>query len=202
MALVIPNQFGVLTLRWIAENDPEEMVSTLGYGAFGTNPDDVVAIAAGFNSDWKAAFPASAFSSRYTYKGVRIQHRPAAGGDLIEAEITENIVGTGTSNPLPSNTALLVRKTSSIGGRKHKGRMYIPPWWLPEVNIDSNGRMISVDVASLQTRFTAFFDATLLQTEPNVAPVVLHSAAITPPTVIEALVVQDQVATQRRRMRS
>jgi len=201
MPLIIPNGFGVLTLRWLAESDPEEMVSTVGYSWTGADEGNPQIHAIALNSCWKTSFPASAFSSRYTYKGARVVYRLPGGGDLLEGEITESIVGTGTASPIPSNSALLVRKTSSLGGRRNKGRFYFPPWFLPESSIDSNGRMSSGDVAGLQTRFTSFFDCFIEGTDPVVIPVILHSSGSPTPTAVNAFVVQDQIATQRRRMR-
>jgi len=199
MPVILPEGFGVFALKWSAEGDPEEMVITGGYYSPSGLATDVETHANKIGGEWLDAFPVSSFSSRYIFVGVDVTFNPTDGG-LGQASFVSNVTGTGTASPLPTNTAFLVRKTSVLLGRKHKGRFYVPPFVLPEANVDSNGMMTAADTAGVQTRFTAFYDGLVAAPAPVIQPYILHDDNSTP-TLVTSFQLQRQVATQRRRMR-
>lgn len=111
------------------------------------------------------------------------------------AEFTGTDDGGISSPGAPSNVAYLIRKNTSLGGRKGRGRMYVPG--VSEATVGSDGALEPANMALIQTAVTNFGAALVLD---GMAPVLLHGDATTP-TPITTLVVQPVAATQRRRLR-
>lgn len=124
----------------------------------------------------------------------------------------ENFVVTGTGQgsgavtgeTMPPNVSLLVRKTTARGGRRGRGRMYLP-WVLRDDGVDDVGNVNSGPLANLQTAADDYLTGLLALSDP--APmVILHSAggstAPGTPNAVTGLVVDQRIATQRRRLRS
>lgn len=106
--------------------------------------------------------------------------------------------GNGT-DPAPPQVATLYRKITTQGGRKGRGRMYlVGPG---ESGIDAAGRFSESQHEDNLERGINFLEG-LRTTTPGVAEVVLlHTDSDDDPTVIDFLVAQRTVATQRRRLR-
>jgi len=202
MPVIIPEGFGQFTLRWSKTGDPEVMVTTCHYGSGDGLSAQVQSHANKVRQEWIDAFPNTSFADGYTFLGCRVLFNPT-DGPLVAAEAVSSLAGVGTPNPLPTNCAFLVRKTTSGVGRKHKGRFYIPPFVLPELNVDSNGFMIAADVAAVQTRFTEFYEGISTGAVPLIVPAILHNdnSPVTLGDIVTAFQLQNQIATQRRRMR-
>lgn len=109
--------------------------------------------------------------------------------------------GGDTGEAAPYNTAYLVKKTTSSPGRANRGRMFLPG--VNEVLLDSNGIINGSKITGLQTGLAAMkstFEAY------NFRPTILHNSptgggAPIGPTPIAAFAIQNQIATQRRRLR-
>jgi hypothetical protein len=115
------------------------------------------------------------------------------------------IVGTGGPGVLPSNCALLVKKTTSFAGRAYRGRAYWPSM-LAEGDVDINGVIDGATVTALQGAFDLVYDD-LQAAYFGAAPALLHDKVTggvldpTPATELTGFIVQPKIATQRRRMR-
>lgn len=99
--------------------------------------------------------------------------------------------------------AYLLQKSTGLAGRANRGRMYIPG--TREAIVNSDGNIISTDLATMQTGASAFLAD--LATN-NVPMYILHDPPKEPPgapapdpTLVTALNVAPKVATQRRRLR-
>lgn len=196
MALVIPPGFAQLVYRFTLASDPEPMVVTIGrnlstYG--GIDQADVDTMAGYFTT----ASPASSLYSVYRYEGMTLyQGQDGAPPVVWESSPSVAFQGTAAGETLPQNCAYLVRKRTALGGRRGRGRMYVPPFWFSEATVDSRGYLTSAAVTAAQTRMNNWFSGS--------GWVILHAPGIsaTPdPTEIVSFVVQNQIATQRRRMR-
>lgn len=144
-----------------------------------------------------APLEVAAMSNQWSYDGVNVTLMTGTGPILGSA--TANVNGTATQAGLVVNGALLVRKTTAQGGRKNRGRLFMPPAYVHEINVDANGNIAPPIPGDMQNRFQFFFDA--LETN-ELEPMLLHSlAAALPPTAITSFVVEDRIATQRRRLR-
>lgn len=116
-------------------------------------------------------------------------------------DVVRNVAGTGSAARATPNVAYLVRKRSVLGGRRHRGRIFIPG--VHESNVDEGGNVISSYVTILQGVVDGWIADTKALPDVEEA-VILHApgnTVVPPPTKIEAMQVQTKVGTQRRRLR-
>lgn len=147
-------------------------------------------------------FVAGAMSSDYSYLGLRASCNEGDG--IFPVEVPRFIEGTNSNPPLPPQNAVLVRKRTALGGKRFRGRFYLPPAWFSESGVDHLGNLsggLSPFIDRVDTLMEDF-DAAGLD------PVLLHSPSeaspedpVPPPTLITSLQVQTRIATQRRRLR-
>lgn len=114
--------------------------------------------------------------------------------------------GQTSGSFLPQNCAMLVDKMTNSGGRRNRGRMYIPAA-LPEANVDNVGTITTGLVTGANVAFGGLWEALQNGVAPtNIAypPVILHSPGISAlplPTPITSFRVQSVISTQRKRLR-
>lgn len=113
-------------------------------------------------------------------------------------ESPTNIVGTNAGDGVIVNTCLLVRKNTGIGGRKNRGRCFVPAYAENNADIDSAGNVTGSHILAMQDLWSAFHTALV---GLDVPPWLLHSNPVDAPTLITSFSVQSLAATQRRRMR-
>jgi hypothetical protein len=195
MSARIPPGFAEAWWKFEISTDPEPMFTAVGIdlavgvGATQVGTDNI--LAAGL--DELRVFA----SSDYTVTGSHVIWGQD-GADLRFDGSLPGQPGTGTSNPLPNNCASLVRKGTALGGRRGRGRMYIPG--IAEANVSNNGTISTTPLATLQTAMNNF-QLDIVNTAEVEALALLHSSAPFTPTAITDLKVQPRIATQRRRMR-
>jgi hypothetical protein len=139
---------------------------------------------------YKAQLSANSF-----FNGVRI----IVGADGPESEfdsVSSAGVG-GRSGDFESPMVQgLIRKSTAFAGRKYRGRMYIPDMADSTVdyngNVNTTGRTLLQGIADQWMTLNAI-DALLL------LPQLLHTAEVLAPTEVTSLLVENKVATQRRR---
>lgn len=127
------------------------------------------------------------------------------GGPPLSVDGGDTGSGSDSTPMAPPNVALLVRKQTNTGGRRGRGRMYVP-WCLPKGDVNDVG---VIDVGAVATRAS---DAVgwLGNLESGgsgtfeTPMVILHdSSGAGPepaPSVVTQLFVDNKVATQRRRL--
>ena len=196
MGVIIPVGFGIAKLRWKIITAPDEQITTFGYANNGTNSAqaDADAIWTAFQASGRPGNPAN-YSTKYHCKGTEVTLMTGTGP--IGAEHTVTIIGTGTGTPLTSNTAVLLKKVTARGGRKGRGRMFIPGIGVSEIDVDESGIIGVTQIGILQGIWAAFFAALPAQ---GILPVLLHSDGGAPDS-ITSVNIEGTVATQRRRMR-
>lgn len=150
--------------------------------------------AAAFGTD--APYLAANMQASWTFKGVRVTKMQEVGP--WTQEFLYPVVGTITDAAVPPNSAILVRKLVSAGGRRNRGRFFVPPVYPVEGSIDSGGNIAAGSVAILQTRYTKLFTNL---TDVELKPRLFHAEAPFTPSTITGFAVQTTVATQRRRLR-
>lgn len=113
------------------------------------------------------------------------------------AEVFSGEDGGSASTTWTPQVALLVKKETALGGRKNRGRFYVPGY--PESAVESDGFVSPGTVTGYQANFDAFLADMIAAGFP---PVVLHGDGVGGlPTAITALRVDGRVGTQRRRQR-
>jgi hypothetical protein len=126
---------------------------------------------------------------------------------------SEDIIGTspqlvactsaGTSGP--PNVALLVHKRSARGGRRGRGRMYIP-WAKGSTNITEAGVFQAADLTAVNAAVAAWATAVNASVGPIVllhrpsSPGTVHPTTPGAPNVVTSFVADPLVGTQRRRL--
>lgn len=141
-------------------------------------------------------FPAH-MCTGWSFVGVSVSKMLETGP--IVGQTFDTVVGTASNGPVPVNTSCLATKQTALGGRRNRGRAYIPPVWPPEEDVDQAGVIAPTQLGQLQGWYNSFFST--LSTGPY-PPVLFHQSAPFTPTPITGFVIGSQMATQRRRMRS
>lgn len=134
--------------------------------------------------------------STWNTRNILVKFGPSATGP--SAELAVVIVGGSAGLAAPPQNSLLVRKTTLLGGRSGRGRIYWPG--VQEAQVDQAGALAAPYREGLQTGFTAFHAGLNALSLP---PVVLHGAGapLTVPTPVANFIVDSRLATQRRRLR-
>lgn len=201
MGVVIPEGFAQANIKMNLTGKVETMVMTLGIaGDLDPSPDEIafrVDQALTVSGSLFAADQVDAMSNLWSYNGVDVTFMSSTGPIL--ASFDNHVAGEATQAGLVINGCLLVRKGTAAGGRKNRGRLYMPPAYLHEINVSAAGVIDSVVVSEMQARFLAFRTELVSN---GALPVLLHSlAAGLPPTGITSFTVESLIATQRRRLR-
>jgi len=183
------------------------LLSRPAYITFGVDPTatDPTAIGAAIAGCITAAGSINAqMDSNVTW--VRIEVSVGTdGSEDIQGVHTMNTAGTKTNSTPPANTALLVHKHTARGGRRGRGRLFIP-WFVSSAEVAEGGTISSSEVTLKQVALNGFL-ANL--TAAAVPMVVLHRPSTpgtehptTPgaPNVVTALSVDPLISTQRRRL--
>lgn len=190
MAIVIPTGYAQLNVRMALAASTQTAECT-----FGVNFDDPADCEQVLDAWAAEIMPLVCSTWTYVHGMARVQ----AG--LITEKIYTT-AGTGGAAPAPPNVAVLARKITSIPGRAHKGRMYIPGPL--ETNIDGTGLMTAGTIATYDSRFNNFLTAIAAAPTGGFGlMVILHNASVAtpPPTNVDQLKCMQLVATQRRRLR-
>ena len=198
MGIIIPEDFWQLSMIWTLAGNLKEKVSTLGFQPADPTETDIASVA----DDWYSRLvgtgdmiaPGNMFDE-WTFQGVSVIKQTSTGP--LVAQHLDPVVGTLTGMGIPSNSSWLIKKNTALGGRHNRGRMYIPPYGLASANVETNGNINSTLVGIMQD----FWDAILTAVGVSSWELfVLHSDSTTP-TPINGFSVENQVATQRRRLR-
>lgn len=128
------------------------------------------------------------------------------GEDPLVVEVALDLDGADGAQRLPPNCAVLVKKLTTLGGRRGRGRFYWPS--IDEDSVNSVGLLASGTVTAYQNAFDAAFTA-MVDTSPdtNVSQVVLLHSQEVPgpaapvPTPLTGFLVDPLLSTQRRRLR-
>ncbi len=152
-------------------------------------PDEAAETAHGLYTDFIMKWATAATSLESTL----VKFGPDATGPsgIFAADEPGLVAGAGS----PSNCAYLIRKNSALGGRRGRGRMYVPG--VAESQVGDDGDLDNSFASDFQDDINNFWLALGLA---NMPMVILHDDA-TSPTPVTSLVLQAQIATQRRRLR-
>lgn len=192
--MLIPDGYAQANFRYTGASTPLGAEVVMGFDIALANEEGVALADALF--DAFGLVIANGFTTSTTITSCLLKYGPNATGPSYEA--TGSISGTGAGDAVSPNTAVLVSKSTAMGGRQGRGRMYLPG--LAESEQGTGGTVSGATVTAIQGNFVDF-DAAL--NALAVVPVLLRSAdsPITVPQPITGWTVQSRVATQRRRNR-
>ncbi len=195
---------GEMTIAFTGVGDPEPMLCTCGFKQ-ATLPTLTQAEAIKTNI---ASILAPVISTQYTLKTVALRWQADATSQVYVETVSAGSSMSASSSALPSNCAVIVRKRSTFGGKKHRGRMYFPG--VPEESVDWNGDLTTTFRTDWQTRATSIFGT---WTSTLGMLVIHHSKKVVvdgkerweidptqTPTEVTSFAVPAKIGTQRRRM--
>jgi hypothetical protein len=162
-------------------------------------PRTNIALANLMVANWSGAgapYAAGNMPSEYTLNNVTVTEMTVTGP--ISAVSGSGVIGSGGQAVVPINSALLVTKHTASGGRRNKGRMYMPPFLPGESQVDVNGNITVGSVGVIQGQIAVAVAADLADL---IEYQLYHQSGSPTPTPITSLTVAGQMATQRRRMR-
>jgi len=171
------------------------------YVTFGVDPSggDALAVADAVFGAWSAAGSfRSIMDSTVTLTATRASLGTDGSGDLVGVNTTTS-VGTASGAMVPPNVAVLIHKVTARGGRRGRGRMYIP-WCTTAASVDETGVITPAVVSTITAAMLAW---RLALSSAAVPLVLLHApgqTALPPPDPVTGLTVDRIVATQRRRL--
>lgn len=201
MGVTLPVGFGIFTWPMRLIGDVEEMVTTFGFTdpSEATPPNDVA------NSISNVllglpTFAASTISNQWSMGPGRVVVNRSLG--TFEGVGNTSRTGTATITCLPQNCSAIIEKHTALGGRRGRGRSYLPLFFVAEGNVTPTGVILesvrastSVDFESFRTQLDALnLDLVLLHGDSPNSP--------TPgPTPILNLNCDPVIGTQRTRLR-
>jgi hypothetical protein len=168
---------------------------------YGVNPTatDPQTIASSLISAWTdTGSMNSKLDSNVTMSEVIVRLGTDGGEDIV-GSVVNAIAGTAGLTSPPPNVSVLVYKRTARGGRRGRGRLYLP-WFIGASVIGEDGVINATSVTQLATSVGAWFTA--LQTR-NVPMYLLHAPGKTTPGApneVTSLVVSNVIGTQRRRL--
>lgn len=189
--MIIPENFAQATFIWGGAALPTGAVTTLGILNDGEESEESVSESVNFL--W-GEHVVPALSDDIIHLSTKVKWGPNLTG--AEYEFASNVAGTVTGQCSPPNVTLLVKKVTGMGGRKGRGRMYLPG--VSEASTDVAGVLDETYRGQVETDLADFkTDLAII----NAFPVLLHTLEADSPNNITSFIVETSVATQRRRLR-
>jgi len=193
----IPLEFCEVWFQLNVLGDNEPMYTHMAYGVSATVTQ--AAVDAGFTA-WSTSLWRSRFTVDVTLFGGHVLEQTTAGIRRWDAAITP-LLGSTTA-AVPNNVATILRKSTALGGRRNRGRMFVPcplesetsaagVYTGPGITAWNTAAALIMPGGSIHTAFGFLGDA-----------VVLHDEGSQTPAVVTNLTCQSRVGTQRRRLRS
>lgn len=196
MGVQYPVGAAQVTFVFTLTGDLEPMVTTMGVvPVTPMNAFEIADIANDAVAGPAGPFLASQVLVGYTYLGARASLKLIDGFQVSE-DFANPQVGVKAGGCLPSNCAELWDKRSALGGRKNRGRCFVPPCYFSEVDVDARGTITATKLSrQLQLdNMVDFFAAADL-------PLAIFHSDGAAPTMVTAMTLQSTIATQRDRMR-
>lgn len=192
--MLIPTGYMQANYRFTGTALPHGAEFTLGHFK-GTTEDDP-AVVAGVLYLAAAQTLSRLWSADVVFSSVLCKFGPNATG--AQGEASGVTAGSATGNADSPNTALLVRKNTTAGGRTGRGRMYVPG--LNQSDVGPAGNIVSASRALFQDDVDDFHARLITDGYP---PFLLHApdSPVASPTEIVSFSVDATAATQRRRLR-
>lgn len=204
----IPAGFGQVTFTFNGSGVPTGAAVTLGFEV-GGGVNAAIA-ATDFKTNWQTNMMPPLVQNT-GLASVLVKLGPNDTGP--SAIVASTVAGSDLSAQAPANVAYLIHKTTNEGGRRGRGRMYLPG--VDETEVDQGGNVSAGKVTALQAAINAFHTQAIadgcvpyLLHEPEQVWVLVNGqpkrqsvGAAPAPTEIQTFPVATVVATQRRRQR-
>lgn len=195
MTVQIPPGYAMASIEYWLQGYTRPAVTTWGLDV-SANMYDPDTMARGFHDIYAGAMQPRT-DSNVTLRNARIVIGQD-GPDPVIGISNQFTAGTSSRESTPPALALMVNTPTGLGGRRNRGRKYIP-WAVGEGSVDERGVVENSAVNTSQLALDQFKD----DLEDNDwYLVVLHGAGsspIPPPTPISRLLVNPIIRTQKQR---
>jgi len=191
--MIIPENYGEAVAVYEFIDTGERMTTSFGYHNIGT--DDATSNSIQLSTSWRSIFTAATTLDSYRMLGMYVIQM--LGGVLQSAQTADNMDGTVNADPVSPAVAVGVKKQTSYAGKKYRGRMYLPPAFLGEANVNGAGVIDGATVTAIQGRA----DDLIAELNSVDLPMYLLHSDATSPTHVDDLIVRSNVRTQRRRQK-
>lgn len=189
--MLIPEDYAQVNLQFTGTGVPFGAECTFGvFAGIVTSPTAIADAVAASTSD---AVLESLYVDEVTLSNIHVKVGPNDTGASTDRVTLQP--GTHSGAPGHAGASFLIKKMTNLGGRKGRGRMYLPG--IAEESIITGGLMDGAFISAASTVLDDFLEA--LDTY-EIPMQLLHSDA-TVPTVVVSLVGDSRAATQRRRQR-
>lgn len=199
--MAVPEDFYEITIIWQADGTAKEFTSSFGAADLSVTPRTATEMASDAYDALSATGAPCASGSMmddYSFLGISCALGTATG-DIVGQRLA-TISGTVNDACPPSNCAALVNKSTALGGRRYRGRFFVPVAEINEGAVDQLGVISGSTLTAFAGHWVDAYDNLVAA---DIIPHLFHQGAGAPvPTVITAFTAQTQLATQRRRMRS
>lgn len=190
--MIIPVGFSSLSVEFVGPGVPTGAAIT-----FGVNQDvlltTVAQIGQAFAVAWDNANVKSLYDQSATVNNVHVKMGPNDVGPSGDRAC--DFQGTAVGEVGYPGVSALITKATALGGRKNRGRFFLPG--ITEADVAIGGALESSFLSACDIVMTNFFTEL---GDGGIPMVILHNDA-TAPTDVTALLVNSQSATQRRRNR-
>lgn len=196
MPLNIPPGFGNCRFVFQCSGIVDEMGFSLGIVPPGgtTAVDAAQEMSNFFNGQiWDSG---AAASVDYTWLRTEVTLMTTEGA-LIGVDA---INGAGVAAPAvaAANLAIIIQKVTAVGGRKNKGRLFMPAGFIPETQVNSAGVLLPLFAAARGTEWNTMLGEMITN---GYSAQLYHTDPADEPTQITGFVALSLCGTQRRRMR-
>lgn len=206
MSIEIPDGWANVSVALRMTGDAEPMAMTWAIGPGTIDPDPAVAqtlaiLTVNALSTGNAPLAAANMYNDWTFESVTVGIKGPLG--IVSWEQPALVVGTnGASEHPPVNCAVLLHKTTGVGGRRGRGRLYCPPVNLPDTAVSNTGVILPAIVTLFNTRWDVALTALAAG---GAAMYLAHSplpgGALLDPNEVLQVTCDSRIATQRRRLR-
>lgn len=203
MSVVIPPGYASAAIEMRADGDPGPWYITFGVDLSEAG-GDYDAVLNTIAHAWENTFGENLTNQAVTSAYILTIGQDAADNLIVRRDV--NVRSQSDTPKLPQNCALLVAKNTELGGRKNRGRFFLPGV-LNEGAVNNIGVIDPGVVSAFQIQATQMKNDMLLGGTPDGVKcpmVILHNAGAgttPPPTPVVSLSVSSVIATQRRRLR-
>lgn len=202
MALNIPSGYGQARFLFQLAGRPDPYVVTWGClcPVANTPNEAALGIRVAFTGTG-GPYTAARMASGYTFLGVDVTQETPSGPQLGSSRLS--VAGSMTTNTLPPNSAMLIKKFTTMGGRRGRGRAFIPPLHFLESDVDQVGNIAAGNVSLIE----GYYNAALTLWEATIfKPYLFHeepegAGGTYAPSHITSISISGLLATQRRRLR-
>ena len=193
--MIIPTDYAQANFKFAGDGVPLGAECTLGFNVelYGSDP---AGLAGEIISQISANNVNDNWSDDIRLDTVEVKFGPNSTGP--SAEVVAGLGGGISGECSAPNTAFLIRKLTSTGGRTGRGRMYIPG--VAESQVTLGGNLVSPYAADVGATWEAFRTD---MSSAGAVPVLLHGpgSPVSTPLIITSFLCDAKVATQRRRLR-